>query len=187
MYSHVHVVRLWKKYLKNATKSNVREMTDVKIMKQESENFDIEFPSDTAVPKRVKLFFSHHISVEIRERYLAGISRYTISISRSMIIYVRCENRNTFVCLLIDSFCSSTFSLVPFVRSLLLTYVQRISHKNAGWSIIWAIHSGTPGFRYQTRFLMCTAQMRMKTYRSLKSNEILRSFHWHLYRMLPKK
>lgn len=35
---------------------------------------------------------------------------------------------------------------------------------------------GYPWVRYQTRFLMCAAQMRMKTYRSLKSNEILRGF-----------
>lgn len=64
--SRVHDVShtLKQMVIKNANQTF--EMTDVKIMKQESENFDIEFPSDTAVPKRVKLFFrstSHHISV----------------------------------------------------------------------------------------------------------------------------
>ena len=35
-------------------------MTDVKIMtrERERENFDIEFPSGAAVPKRMKLFWS---------------------------------------------------------------------------------------------------------------------------------
>lgn len=166
-------------------------MTDVKIMKQESENFDIEFPSDTAVPKRVKLSFrstSHYISVEIRVRYLVGKSRYTIS-ARFMITHVQYENRNTFTCLLIDSFCSTTFSLVPFVRSLFLTYVQRISHKNAGWSIIRAIHLGdTRGFAAIKRFLMCAAQVRMKTYGNLKSHKTFDADVFaHLYRMPPKK
>lgn len=97
-------------------------------------------------------FISHHISIEIRVRYLASISRYTIS-TRSMITHIQYENRNTFTYLLItDSFCSSTFSLVPFVRSLLLTYVQWISHKNAGWSIIRAIHSGTLEFAIKLGF-----------------------------------
>lgn len=106
-----------------------------------------------------------------------------------MITHVQYEDRNTFTCLLIDSFCSTTFSLVPFVRSLFLTYVQRISHKNAGWSIIRAIHLGdTRGFAAIKRFLMCAAQVRMKTYGNLKSHKTFDAdVFTHLYWMLLKK
>lgn len=72
------------------------------------------------------------------------------------------------------------FFPLPFC-SQRLTYVQRISRKNVGWSIIGAMQSVSyPMVRsIGARFLTYAAQtqaMWVKTYRSWKSNEMLRLF-----------
>lgn len=175
----------------NATKSNVRNdrCKDNKTREREfwyrvSVRYSCSEKSETLFPVYFALYFSRNQS-KIFSRY---IKIYTID-ARFMITHVQYENRNTFTCLLIDSFCSTTFSLVPFVRSLFLTYVQRISHKNAGWSIIRAIHlDDTRGFAAIKRFLMCAAQVRMKMYGNLKSHKTFDADVFaHLYRMPPKK
>lgn len=90
------------------------------IRERESENFDIEFPSNAAVPKRMKLFrsTSRRISVGIGVRYLVLVFRDTTRVSiRSQSVITGTGTRlgtNRFGLV----FCSGTFSRFPCSQQL---------------------------------------------------------------------
>lgn len=104
--------------------------------------------SETLFPVYFTLYFSQNQS-KIFSRYVKIHDQYSIyDYTRSV-----WELKHVFVNWLVLLY---HFSSRPFC-SLFLTYVQRISHKNAGWSIIRAIHLGdTLGLPIK-RFLMRAA------------------------------